>query len=320
MSSTFAQVEQRLNGLRLAEGSFNAPSLVSTGSAVSGLSAGDETATSQGMWLKGYGLDGYQGEKNGYAGYSSSGWGVAVGADRQLAPGLIGGVALSYSDTSVSYRDQLNGDSNGVTSTQISLYGSQDLGRFYVDGMLAYARQRYDSKRDTVVNGYTSGHFDGDQWGVRIGAGLPIALSDNTSITPRAHLEWLQIKQSSYTESGGGALALNVGANSADRLRSTLGAELEHHTVVGSVNASPFVRAFWHHDFKNDGVNSTASFVGGGSSFVTPGQNLDRDSFSIGAGVNFYAKKDFMATLAYDRTLGSAYHTDALQATVRWDF
>lgn len=316
--SAFGQIGQRLDGLRLAGGEFNARSLAADGSVSMGLSSGDGVAK-QGFWLKTYGLESTQGQKDGFAGYKGSGWGVAAGLDRQFAPGLIGGVALSYSDTSISYRNQLDGNSSGAKSTQLSLYGTKTIGSAYVDAVIAYAQQKNSSSRDTVVSGIARGNFNGDQWGARLGVGLPVALGRDLSIVPQARIEWSRVHQKSYTETGSD-LALNVGSSSAERLRSSLGAQLNYDTLVADVKVQPFVRAFWNYDFKNNGVDSVASFVGGGASFVTPGQKLDRNTYSVGAGANLFTKGNFTATVGYDFTSGDSYRAHVAQASTRWAF
>lgn len=317
--STFNQIGVRLDGLRLAEGAFNAPVLASGFGTATGLSAGDEPAR-HGFWLKGFGLESRQGQKDSFAGYASHGWGIATGIDRRLAPGRIVGVALSYADTSVDYRDQLDGDTSSIKSSQLSVYGSQDFGTFYVDGIIAYAKQRNKSERDTAISGTATGRYDGDQWGLRLSAGVPLAVSRGFTITPQARLEWNRINQDSYTENGGGALALKVDSNSADRLRTSLGAQLNYDTSFESLKLQPYVRAFWNHDFKNDGIDSAAAFVGGGGTFTTEGQQIDRNTYSVGLGANLFTRRNFTAAVGYDLTAGSSYLAHTAQATARWVF
>lgn len=319
MTSALNQVAGRLGGLRLAEGSFSSPAFAAGGAIGTGLAAGDQKAKS-GFWSKVYGVESRQEQKDGFAGYRGTGWGVAFGADREFSAGQVGGVALTYSDTSLGYRDQLSGNSSGVKSTQLSFYGTQDMGAYYVDGMVAYGQQRYNGHRDTGITGVAHSSYGGDQWGLRIGAGYPLALSATTLITPQARLDWTSVKQRAYTESSGGAFALSVAGIAAERLRSSLGVQFDHDTHWGEVKAQPFGRVFWNHDFKSNGIDTTANFVGGGSTFVTPGQTLNRDTYSVGAGVNFFTRDNFSASIAYDVTLGSGYQAQSAQATARWVF
>jgi outer membrane autotransporter protein len=296
MGSTFDQVDGRVDGLLFTDGA---------------------ESQANGVWLKGNGIKGRQGSLDGFAGFDSDGWGIAGGLDHHFGSGGLVGAAVSYSDTSLSYRDQLDGNSDDVTSTQLTVYTARDVGRGYIDVMAAYAWQHNKSARDTSLSGVATGSYDGRQWGARIGGGVPMAVSSNVSVTPQAHLDWYDIKQDAYTEAGGGPLGLAVASRSADRVRSSLGAQLAFGANTG---VQPFLRGFWNYDFQNDGLATSASFVSGGASFVTPGQRLDRNSFALGAGVNFEVRKSLSATLAYEATLSDSYQLHALQAKVRWAF
>ncbi|MDB5459628.1 MAG: outer rane autotransporter barrel domain protein, partial [Caulobacteraceae bacterium] len=299
MGSTFDQVDGRVDGLMFTDG---------------------EEERANGFWLKGNGIKGRQGSLDGFAGFESDGWGIAGGVDHRFAPGALVGVAVSYSDTSLSYRDQLDGNKDAITSTQLTVYAAHDLGGAYIDGMAAYAKNHNKTTRDTSLSGVATGSYDGSQWGARIGGGVRMAVSSNVTVTPQAHVDWYDIKQDAYTEAGGGPLGLALDSRSADRLRSSVGAQLAFDANMGGLTARPFLRGFWNYDFKNDGVAASASFVSGGARFVTPGQRLDRNSYSLGAGVNFHAQKSLSATLAYEATLSDSYQLHTLQAKVRWAF
>lgn len=318
MFSAFNQIGLRLDGLRLANGSFSSPVLAQGDGFSTGLASGDEPAK-RGLWIKAYGLEGRQGQKDGYAGYKNNGWGMVAGIDQEFAPGLIAGAALTYSDASLSYRDQLSGSGNDAKSVQASLYGTKDFGLFYIDGAAAYAQQRNTSSRDTVVSGTAKGKFDGDQWGVRFGAGMPFPLSRDLNLVPQARLEWIRVHQDAYTETDS-ALALNVDSNTAQRIRSGLGAQLNYDTTQGSVKAQPYLKAFWNYDFKNSGIDSSASFVGGGTSFTTQGQKLDRNTYTVGLGANLFTRTNFTAAVGYEFTGASSYQSHTAQTTLRWAF
>jgi outer membrane autotransporter protein len=300
LDTTFDQLSNHLDGLR----SPVAPAVAQT---------------DNGLWLMGHGINRHQKLEDGFAGYKGDGWGVVGGIDHAIAPGAFIGAAVSYSDSSLDYRDQLSGSSDDIKSTQVSLYGSQDTGQIYIEGMLAYAWQKYDGDRNTGVAGIATGDYNGHQWGARFGGGMPIALAPNASITPQAHLSWDEVKQDAFTETGG-ALALAVASRSADRFRSSIGAQVDFDAGMADIKTRLFVRGFWHHDFKNDGIVTTASFVAGGTSFVTPGQELDSDPFTVGAGINFYGQGSFSAALTYDLTLGNSYQSHVFEAKARVAF
>jgi outer membrane autotransporter protein len=297
MSAVFDQVGDRLDGLRPKGADTDRYSL----------------------WTKVYGGPHRQDDDDGFAGYEGDGWGLALGVDRGLSPGLIVGAALSYSRQGLSYDDQRTGSSDNIDGTQISVYASQELGAFYLDYMAAYASQSVSGMR-AGVQGIATSDYDGDQFGVRIDGGLPFAVSPGWTITPQASLDWERVEFDDYTENGGGALALAVESRSADMLWSSVGAQLDFEAVMSGALIRPFVRAHWLHSFEDDGLDATAAFVAGGTSFETLGQPLEDDSAVVGAGVTLYSGNYFSAGFAYDATLSDTYQSHVLQARARWVF
>jgi outer membrane autotransporter protein len=275
---------------------------------------------SNGFWIAGNGVNGRQGSKDGFAGYKNSGWGMSGGFDRRLAPGRFVGAAVSHSDSLLTYRDQSTGDDADIANTQVSLYGTQGVGRVFIEGMATYGRQKYDTTRNTGVAGVAAGSFDGHLWGFRIGGGVPIALWSHASITPQVGLDWDSVKQDAYTETGGSPLALSVESRSADRFRSSVGGQIDFASALGDLKVRPFLRGFWRHNLSDDGLDSSAKFVSGGASFITPGEKLDSNPYTLGAGINFYTRGSLTAALAYDGNFAEGYHSHVYQAKVRWAF
>ncbi len=305
ISTAFDQVSDRLDGLRAAGGDQGPASPASAAS---------------GFWVMGNGVDSSQGTKDGFAGYKNSGWGAALGLDHKLQAGRYLGGALSYTRSSLTYRDQSAGDTAKIKNTQLSIYGTQVAGAVYIDGIATFGMQKYDGTRNTGLAGVAASAYDGETWGVRLGAGMPKAMSPKASVTPQVRLDWDRIKQNGYTESGGGPLALAVAQKSASRFRASIGAQLDFFSDKGDVKVRPFLRGFIHHNFSNDGLDASASFVSGGTRFVTPGQELDSNPYTLGAGLNIYSRQSFAAALTYDGTFSESYHSHAYEAKLRWMF
>lgn len=304
MTTTFDQLGARLQGLRRETGS-QAP--------VTTTSAG-------GFWVKAIGLEGEQDAQDGFAGFESDGWDLAAGIEAQLIEGFTVGAAFNHSDNSLDYLDQLSGNTSDITSNQLSVYAAHTQGNGYVEGVVAYAMHDFEDTRDTGVAGNAITDREGDMWGARIGAGFSTELAASLSLTPQIRVDWASSEQDAYIETGDAALALSVGDQSADRVRSSIGAQLDMATAMGNTSARPFVRAFWNHDFNNDGENQTARFVGGGITFVTKGQEFESDSYTLGLGINFYSQGNFSAAISYDATIQDDYESQVAQAKVFWAF
>ena len=289
------------------------------GDRLDGLRSETPDAGRYGVWSKLYGGTNRQDDEDGFAGYNGDAWGIALGVDRSLSPTLIVGGALSYARQGLSHDDQRTGSRDEIASTQISVYANQEFGTFYLDYMAAYASQNVTSMRASLPGAATA-DYDGDQFGVRVDGGMPFAVSSGWTITPQASLDWARLDLDDYVESGGGALALAVESRTADILWSSLGAELDFETSLSGAKTRPFVRAHWLHSFETDGLDTTAAFVAGGASFLTPGQPLEEDSCVVGAGVTMYSGNSFSAGFVYDATLSETYQSHILQARAHWAF
>ncbi|MCB4361073.1 autotransporter outer membrane beta-barrel domain-containing protein [Quatrionicoccus australiensis] len=284
-----------------------------------GLSAGDDER-GRSVWLKGFGSWGQQDAKDAYSGYKANSAGVSLGADTLVgASNLRLGAAFSYAGTGVAQQDQRHGDGTNITSYQGTFYAMKEFGAAYVDGLLAYARHDYKSHRATALSRTASGNWSGTQLSARLDSGYRIPLGV-TTVTPLASLEWSQLKQDAYTETGAGALNLNVDAASNTRLRSGLGARLQADTFVAGMAVKPEARVVWFHDFKDAGTDTTSTYTGGGASFLTPGQKIEKDAINLGLGVTVQPNKLAKFSLNYDFEGRSGYQSHALQLSGRWDF
>jgi outer membrane autotransporter protein len=303
ITTTFDQLGARLQGLRR-----------DTGSQAPVSSAGG------GFWLKAVNLETEQDLQDGFAGFESEGWDLAAGIESQFADGLTAGAAFNHSDNSLDHNDQLTGNTSDITSNQVSVYATQAMENTYIEGIVAYSRQDYEHVRNAGVAGNAFGDYEGDTWAGRIGAGYSATISPSMSFTPQVRLDWASGDLDGYTETGDAALALKVGSQSADHLRASVGAQFDLTAAMGNASARPFVRAFWNHEFNDDREDVRASFVGGGSSFITTGQEVDSDNFTVGLGVNFYGQGNFSGALAYDSTIGDDFKTHVIQAKAFWAF
>jgi outer membrane autotransporter protein len=280
-----------------------------------------EATKRYGMWTKVFGSHGSQDMQDGYAGYHANSWGVAYGLDTLLSNDWIVGGALTYANTNVDLSDFRSGDSSKIKTYQLTGYATRDFGNWYLESMLAYAKQQYNGSRDTTVTGVANSDFNGEQISSRITAGYAIALNRALTLTPYAGVEYTYLKQDAYTETGAGALSLSVDGQSANRTRSVLGAKLGTELKASNgLIVSPSVHVAWRHEFNNSGIDSAATFTGGGAAFTTPGQDIARDTMNVGTMVSLQKSKDFSLALQADCETASGYRNLSAQVTGQWRF
>lgn len=231
------------------------------------------------------------------------------------------GAALSYADTRVRMKDLRDGDATAIQTVQVTAYASRHFGDWYVDGMLAWAQQDFSGHRDTGLNATAQSRFGGQQWSSRLQAGRPLALGSATTLTPLLGLEWTRLAQEGYTETQAGALSLQVDARTSERWRSVAG--VKWGTEFGlsrGLSLLPSVKLSWQHDLHQGGLETTASFLGGGPSFVTPAQSQPRDSWSLGGALALQRGKAFTLALQLDGERAPGYTAYAAQVVGRWLF
>jgi outer membrane autotransporter protein len=266
-----------LNQTHFAHGSGNAR----------GMSSGDDTLDKT-VWIKAFGGKADQAGRSGFAGSDSKVVGMMLGTDRTLDNGLVMGVALAYAKTGVDMNDFRNGDNADIKTYQVTGYFAKAFERWFLQGMLSYAYQDYETKRNTHLTGVARGDFNGNMLGTRLVAGVPFQLTEVLTLTPSLGIEAHRINQDGFTEKGAGVLSLNVGSSNADRVRSLLGLELGMlHVLADGSRLRPAIKANWRHDFIRDGMNTTSSFIGGGSAFESVGQKVNQDVYGISARLNW---------------------------------
>lgn len=275
---------------------------------------GPDQAKNNSAWFKGFGARATQDIQGSFAGYRSRTAGGSFGADSMLENNWLVGAAFTFADTDVDMDSGRSGDRTDIKTYLATFYTSHDFGDWYLDGMLSYAQQRFDSSRDTTVTGIARSSYDGNQLSARLVAGFPLMLNELTTFTPLAGLEWNGVTRDAYSETGAGALSLNVQKETINRVRSIVGAKLStERELSNGMTLIPSVRASWKHEFNNDAMRSTTTFVGGGPAFNTPGQDLPGNSFSLGASLSLQTSKNFTLSAHVDADKAKAYSGVAAQ-------
>lgn len=325
ISGALDSVSVRLDSIR-SEGYRTASAdILSRGGEIQIASAGDLTPILSGtgkrnsFWTKAFGAYSKQGLDDGFNGYKAKTGGMAFGADTLLDSDWVVGAAATYAATQVNMSNYRNGDYANVDSYQATLYTSRDFGKWYLEAMAAGAYQTFDTARDTGF-GVASGNFDGWNFATRATIGKPIPVSRKTKITPSVGLEYNHLRQSSYREQEAGPLNLSVQDESANRLRSVVQAKVTTELLHDGYKFVPGAHIGWRHEFMNEGIDSTATFNGGGSSFTTQGQKTQRDTLNLGVSLSASQTQDFTLTMQADSELADKYTGYSGQLVAQWRF
>jgi len=245
-----------------------------------GLSSGD-VLKETGIWAQALSNNSDQNSRGGVDGFQSNSAGVAIGADGKINDQTTIGAAFSYLNTNVTSD---GGDKTEVQGTAFTLYGSYELGNWFVDGSMTAGKNDNDSKR-FVVGTQAKGSYDSDLLGASVLGGYDFRF-DNLVVEPRAGARYTNVKIDGFTEHGSSA-ALQVGGQRFEVGEVGAGVRVAGDFPLGMGSLEPEATVMAWHDFIGDKVSSTSAFVLGGSPFVTSGASPVRDSYEATLGANY---------------------------------
>jgi len=286
-----------------------------------GLSSGDEFFGDRQFWFKPFGSRADQGEHGGVSGYLAKTAGVAFGADGTLSNDTRIGGAFTYSRTDVNSATAAR-QTGDVDVYQAIFYGSHKLdARTDVDFQADYGVNKNNGSRDIaigpLVNTATSSY---NGWSAHLGAALnrTYAYGADTMFVPSLRADYTYLRTNGYTESGAGALNLNVAANKTDELVLGVDGKVVHSFGDGK---SLVANLGLGYDTLSKRSTITSSFVGGGAAFST--QGLDSSPWIVrgGVGVVLTNNQAMEVTARYDvESRSSSFTNQTASLRVRVPF
>lgn len=285
-----------------------------------GMSSGDAFLANRGIWLKPIGSWVNQGEHDGMAGYDANSYGIVAGIDGNTRDDDILGLAFSYIKSDIDGKGDTATQSSNIDQYQVGLYGQKNLNiaDLSVNWQADLGYNRTDSKRDVIFMGTQAiANYNSYSGHVGVGAGKTFSLSKTTQIVPSVRADYSLIRVEAYNEKGADALDLNVDSKKVDAFVTTVGSKL-YHTFNNQLTASANVSIGY--DLINDDTDIVSSYAGGGSSFVTEGQDLAPWVATVGAGLNYQANDTLQYSVNYDQQNRSDYANRTLSAKIKWLF
>lgn len=287
----------------------------------SGKDISDDTAVKNGLWIKAVGSHGTQKQDDSYDGYTLNQYGLTGGADRRIGQNFILGAALGFITADVNQKDFRDGDTSRINNYQLMGYASYDITKsLYAEAVLSGAYNRYDGQRLAAVGRKADYDFNGSQFGARLGMGYGINLGSIAKFTPMASLNYTRVAQSSYTETGAGALNLRIDSQTFDRLQSGLGGRLAAEWSVSKMTYRPEVAVNWFYNAGTLNKDIVASFEGGGGAFTTPTASVDRNTGNLGLAFTALYDKAISFKLGYNLDISKNYVGHTGSAYFCWAF
>src|SRR5690606_6059605 len=205
------------------------------------------------------------------------------GFDAEVRDGLVLGAALSSGTARLGFD---NTDSGKSRANAIALYGSYASGPWAFKGSASAAWASNQMDRAVMIgaiNRTASSDFDSNTLSAYGEATYNLPMNGWT-LQPLAGLAFSRNKTDGFTETGAGALNLQVAGETITSTKSLLGAKAGFE--AGNVRLEP--RVIWAHEFGDLNTPMTAQFQGAAtaSPFQVSGVALKRDTLVLGLGAS----------------------------------
>jgi outer membrane autotransporter protein len=275
----------------------------------------------RGFWIRGYGVSGSLSGDGNAAGTDYHMAGTAAGVDRLINNRLLLGASAGYIRTSAS----LNGlsDSTTVQSYQAGAYGSYAEGPWTLKAILRYAYNSYDTTRAITIgslNRTATGDYGGHEGSLYTESAYSFTRG-NTTLQPLASLQYVYLRQNSFTEQGAGSLNLSVDQTITESLRSLLGPRLSHvFELTKDRTIKVEGRALWSHEWSDTNSSITTRFAGApaGGDFTVAGVTVGRDGAVLGAGAMATFSSVFSAFTDYNAEVRNRQTEHQFVGGFRW--
>jgi outer membrane autotransporter protein len=272
-------------------------------------------------WVVGYGLGGTAQSDGNAQGLNFGLGGFLVGVERYLdeatSAGLYGGYNGAHMGTTTDQRVLAN-------SGQVGAFFRRDTGLDYYTLLSGFSFDGYNSSRNVTVGGLPAtaeATYGGWQSVTYVERGRSYDY-EAALVQPYLALQYIYLRQNSFSETGGGAANLDVGGVDASSLRGFFGTRVTGDYVTsGGRLLKPQVRAAWMHEFLETDtiVNNRFAGVGGGT-FAVQGLDLGRDWALLGAGLGWEVNSQVTITGNYDAQLNGnqTFHVGSANLQYLW--
>ena len=316
----------RYNGMQLAmAGGGNsmsdvAPMLL----AAAGSAAQTQVAagTKWGVWIDGYGSMGNRSSDETISKYEQTLYGGMIGFDFRVSDNLFMGISGGLSNTELEFDDLQ--DNGTMDSYHGSLYLCYNGKPWYAQGVFTYASNDYNMDRFTIVGPDTyiaNGDFKGNEFNGYGEVGYKFE-TGGVTIRPLFAFQIDYLTQEEFTETGAGPYNLAIQDAEISSQQSFLGVNISGPIKMGaSAVLIPELRLKWAHEFSNDDHLISARFAAAESAyFETVAEELSRDTFIAGLGLNLRINKNLAGYIQYDGEFNNDFtnHTGLIGLRVDW--
>lgn len=272
------------------------------------------------VWAKGYGSKGDVDPSGTAADHDYTVLGTTFGLMLPLQGNKSLGLSAGFASANVDGFS--SGDKAKIESYQAAIsLGKTTDSAIDIDGTIGYSLNDYKQNRNiALTSAVAEGNFNSHELYGQLAVGKTFKVND-IKLRPSASATYAAEYRESYTETGAGALNLDVDGNLFQRGIVQGGLEVSRDfAVTDHTNVTPSFRIGGEYVAGDNSGRQTARFAGSTDSFRTTGAAMDRASLLVGTGVATNIADNVKIGLDYDGKFNSTLtdHTVTASVKVNW--
>jgi autotransporter-associated beta strand protein len=284
----------------------------------------DQSNSPWGFFASGVGTSGHLSTIDASAGiqpgYDYTSGGLVVGGDYKLADKLAVGMSAGYlyGHANVYTAQNSTVDNNSARS---GVYATGHSGDFRADLYAGGALDFFSTNRG-ILFGDTQEAATAHPTGVEFNANADFSYDFDTDwgvISPFAGINEDRVMIHAFSESGAGALDLDVAPQTDQSLRSSLGVRQSEKTKADGLTLQSHWSLGWLHEFMDQSVPIAAQLASGGSVFSVQTAGLPRDGALAGIGV-VMSGEDTSVSVDYSADLREHFIESVFNASLHYRF
>jgi len=273
-------------------------------SALRGMASGDEYIGNRDMWMKAYGSWANQSDINGVAGYKINTGGLAIGIDKGISPKMNLGGVFAFANSGVSSNSSDAPSGVTINSYQVGVYGDYAIEKNLIaNAQLDIGMNQNKSYRNIIFMG-TNANANYNSYSGHIGTGIKylMPLDSSNTFIPSIRADYTTVQTNGYTETGAGALNLQVNSQSYNTLPVSADVRIDHAlpnklTLSGNAGAG--------YNILNNQVSLTSAYQGGGPAYATNGLQVSPWIYNAGVGLTGQLTKGLEVNVRYDNVFST---------------
>ncbi|MBU3825671.1 MAG: autotransporter domain-containing protein [Candidatus Oceanisphaera merdipullorum] len=289
--------------------------------ATRGLSSGDGFYGDQTLWLKPFGSWTEQQDRHGVSGFDANTSGLVLGTDGSVSDITRVGLAFAYAHTDVNGNAGIAVNNADIDTYQLLGYGSHSLdAQTELNVQIGLGQNRNQGQRSIEFANSTA-KADYDSHAFTLGTGLSrtyYVLGTATQFTPSVRADYSWIQDESYTETGAGALNLQVDKRSTDALVTGLDGKLTQTFGAATILSANLGVGY---DLLQDQASITSTYAGApGVAFTTEGIDPSPLLLRSGLDLSHQVTDALEVSARYDVEHRSDFLNQTASVKVRWAF